>query len=164
MTRNLTLLPPETWRTFARTASRERLAAVLDGFVFDAPAPWHDPASIVTAVEEGPRTAAPRPAPPRASAPDPGLSEDASADGGAAAERLRGVAEQILRGRDRVAVEDVLAEAGDWPTSRRLFADLSSAHLHPDLPYRLTWSAGLRPRPGDSPSWLSHGHFERTPS
>jgi hypothetical protein len=163
-TRKLTLLAPETWRTFARTASRERLAAVLDGFVFDAAAPWHGPAAIVTAVEEGPRTTAPRPAPPRASVADPGLSEDASADGGAAVARLRTVAEQVLRGRDRVAVHDVLTDAGDWPTSRRLLADLSSAHLHPDLPYRLTWSAELRPRPGDSPSWLSHGDFERTPS
>jgi hypothetical protein len=163
-TRNLTLLPPETWRTFARTASRERLAAVLDGFMFDAPAPWHEPAAIVTAVEEGPRTTAPRPAPPRPSLPDPGLSEDASAAGGGAVERLRSAAEHVLRGRDRVAVHDVLSEAGDWPAARRLFADLSSAHLHPQLPYRLTWSAHLDPRPGDAPSWLSHGHFERTPS
>ncbi|TDC53519.1 hypothetical protein E1281_17580, partial [Actinomadura sp. KC345] len=54
-TRNLTLLPPETWRTFTRTASREDLAAVLDGFVFDAAAPWHEPSAVVTAVEDGPR-------------------------------------------------------------------------------------------------------------
>ncbi|WP_119731099.1 hypothetical protein [Thermomonospora amylolytica] len=158
-TRNLTLLPPETWRTFARTASREELAAVLDGFVFDAPAPWHDPAAIVTAVEEGPRSTPPRPAPPRPSIPDPGLAgrpPAARSDD----DRLVMVAEQVLRGRDRVELREVLDR--DWPAARRLLADLSSAHLRPDLPYRLVWSDGLRPRPGASPSWLSDGVFERT--
>lgn len=160
-TRNLTLLPPETWRTFARTASREQLAAVLDGFVFDAAAAWHDPAAIVTAVEDGPRTTPPRPSPPRPSLPDPGLSEDTAADD-SAAQRLARVAEQVLRGRDRVDVHEVLTQ--DWAAARRLLADLSAAHLHPELPYRLVWSDGLHPRPGGSPSWLSEGVFERTVS
>ncbi|SEG06501.1 hypothetical protein SAMN04489712_10379 [Thermomonospora echinospora] len=157
-TRNLTLLPPETWRTYARTASREELAGVLDGFVFDAPAPWHDPAAIVTAVQEGPRTTPPRPAPPRPSVPDPGLSDRTPADR-SEADRLAGIAEQVLRGRDRVEVHQVLNR--DWATARRLLADLSAAHLHPELPYRLVWSDGLRARPGSSPSWLSDGVFER---
>jgi hypothetical protein len=162
-TRNLTLLPPETWRTFARTASRERLAAVLDGFVFDAAAPWHDPAAIVAAVDEGPRATAARPAPPRASLPDPGLSSDASrAD--EAEERLRGIAEQVLRGRDRVELHALLTGSGDWASARRLFADLTSAHLHPALPYRIVWADQLEARAKGSPSWLSHGTFERTPS
>ncbi|MFB4314541.1 hypothetical protein [Actinomadura sp. 21ATH] len=159
MTRNLTLLPPETWRTFARTASREELAGVLDGFVFDAPAPWHEPSAVVTAVEDGPRTTPPRPAPPRASVPDPGLSDDPGGDA-AAAERLRAVAEQVLRGRDRVAVEDLLAQ--DWVAARRVLADLSSVHLHPELPYRLVWSDGLAARPDGLPSWVTPGVFERT--
>ncbi|TDD61448.1 hypothetical protein E1293_44905 [Actinomadura darangshiensis] len=158
-TRNLTLLPPETWRTFTRTASREDLAAVLDGFVFDAPAPWHEPSAVVTAVEDGPRATPPRPAPPRASVPDPGLSGDTGSDT-AALERLRGIAEQILRGRDRIAVEDVLAQ--DWVTARRMLADLSSIHLHPELPYRLTWSDGLTANPQDAPTWITPGSFERT--
>ncbi|MFD0691702.1 hypothetical protein [Actinomadura fibrosa] len=158
-TRNLTLLPPETWRTFARTASREDLAAVLEGFVFDAAAPWHEPSAVVAAVEDGPRATPPRPAPPRPSVPDPGLSDDTGSDG-AAVERLRAVAEQTLRGNDRVAVEDVLVE--DWAASRRLLADLSSAHLHPELPYRLVWSDALDVRPGGSPTWVTPGWFERT--
>lgn len=158
-TRNLTLLPPETWRTFSRTASREDLAAVLDGFVFDAAAPWHEPAAIVTAVEDGPRSTPPRPAPPRASLPDSGLSEDAGSDG-AEAERLRTVAEEVLRGRDAIAVEDLLDR--DWVTARRVLADLSSAHLHPELPYRLVWSDGLTARLDGSPTWVSPGVFERT--
>src|SRR5690606_23684747 len=78
--RPLPLLPPEPWRTFARPAPRERLAAVLDGFVFDAAAPWHEPAAVVTAVEDGPRATPPRPAPPRPSVPDPGLSDDTGSD------------------------------------------------------------------------------------
>ncbi|MFC6886493.1 MULTISPECIES: hypothetical protein [Actinomadura] len=158
-TRNLTLLPPETWRTFSRTASRDDLAAVLDGFVFDAAAPWHEPAAIVTAVEDGPRSTPPRPAPPRASLPDNGLSEDAGSDG-VEAERLRTVAEEVLRGRDAIAVEDLLDR--DWVTARRVLADLSSAHLHPELPYRLVWSDGLTARLDGSPTWVSPGVFERT--
>jgi hypothetical protein len=161
-TRNLTLLPPETWRTFARTASKSQLAAVLDGFVFDAPAPWHDPAAIVTAVDEGPRAVAARPVPPRASVPDPGLSSEVTA-ADEAADRLRTVAEGVLRGGTSVPIEEVLAGAGDWPSARRIFADLSAAHLHPDLPYRIIWSDELAPRLDSSPSWLSHGTFERTP-
>ncbi|MFC5746461.1 hypothetical protein [Actinomadura rugatobispora] len=158
-TRNLTLLPPETWRTFARTASREELAGILDGFVFDAAAPWHEPSAVVTAVEDGPRTTPPRPAPPRASLPDRGLSDDTGGDA-AAVERLRGVAEQVLRGRDRVAVEEVLAQ--DWVAARRLLSDLSSVNLHPELPYRLVWSDGLHARPDGVPSWVTPGVFERT--
>jgi len=158
-TRNLTLLPAESWRTFARTASREELAAVLEGFVFDAPAPWHDPAAIVAAVQEGPRTVPPRPAPPRPAVPDAGLVERVPA-GRSETDRLAAVAEQVLRGRDRVPVGEVLER--DWPAARRLLADLSAAHLRPELPYRLVWSDGLRVRPDGSPSWLSDGVFERT--
>ena len=160
-TRNLTLLPPETWRTFARTATRAQLAGVLESFVFDAAAPWHDPAAIVTAVDEGPRAAAARPAPPRASLPDPGLSSDtATAD--ESVTRLRTVAEDVLRGRSAAQISEVLAEAGDWPSARRVFADLSAAHLHPELPYRIVWSDALTPQPDGSPSWLPEGTFERT--
>ncbi|MBO2455486.1 hypothetical protein J4573_50995 [Actinomadura barringtoniae] len=158
-TRNLTLLPPETWRTFARTATRDDLAAVLDGFVFDAAAPWHEPAAVVTAVEDGPRATPPRPAPPRPSVPDHGLSDETGGDR-AALERLREIAEQVLRGRDRVAVEEVLDR--DWVAGRRMLADLSSVHLHPELPYRLVWSDGLAVRPDGAPTWMSPGVFERT--
>ncbi|GAA0282358.1 hypothetical protein GCM10009527_093230 [Actinomadura nitritigenes] len=158
-TRNLTLLPPETWRTFSRTAGREELAAVLDGFVFDAAAPWHEPSAVVTAVEDGPRATPPRPAPPRPSVPDTGLSSETGSDI-TAMERLRAMAEEVLRGRDRVAVHDVLAQ--DWVTARRTLADLSSAHLHPELPYRLVWSDGLDVRPDGAPTWVTPGWFERT--
>ncbi|WP_308250868.1 hypothetical protein, partial [Nonomuraea rhizosphaerae] len=92
-TRNLTLLPTETWRTFAQTASRERLAAVLDGFVFDAPAPWHDPAAIARAVDEAPRPVPAQPTPPRSNLPDPGPDGSLSASPEAAVARLAEVAE-----------------------------------------------------------------------
>ncbi|WP_019631564.1 hypothetical protein [Actinomadura atramentaria] len=158
LTRNLTLLPPETWRTFARTASRDELAAVLDGFVFDAPAPWHEPAAVVAAVADAPRAVPARPAPPRAALPDGGLADRADA-GSAEADRLRDVAERVLRGRDRAPVEALLD--GDWAAARRLLADLSAAHLRPELPYRLVWSDGLAARPDAAPAWLSSGVFER---
>jgi hypothetical protein len=70
------------------------------------------------------------------------------------------MAEEVLRGRDRVAVHDVLAQ--DWVTARRTLSDLSSAHLHPELPYRLVWSDGLDVRPDGAPTWVTPGWFERT--
>ncbi|MEU4327100.1 hypothetical protein [Nonomuraea dietziae] len=159
-TRNLTLLPSETWRTFAQTASRERLAAVLDGFVFDAPAPWHDPAAIVRAVDESPRPAPAQPTPPRSDLPDPGPADSLDRSPGAAVERLAELAESALGGADRVALSDLLAS--DWPAARRLLADLTSVDLRPELPYRLTWSDELSVDPSHEPAWLSHGFLERT--
>ncbi len=157
-TRNLTLLPAETWRTFAQTAPKERLAAVLDGFVFDAPAPWHDPAAIATAVDEAPRPAPVRPAPPRSPLPDSGPVESAG-DGVAGLDRLAAVAESALAGRTAVPLEEVLT--GDWASMRRVLADLASADLRPELPYRLRWSDGLRADPAGHPSWSSDGTLER---
>ncbi|RBQ19866.1 hypothetical protein DP939_12195 [Spongiactinospora rosea] len=161
-TRNLTLLPSETWRTFTQTASKERLAAVLDGFVFDAPAPWHDPAEIVHAVDEAPRPAPVAPTPPRSALPDDGPAD--SLDGGTAGalRRLAEVAEEALAGRDSVPVQDLLAHSGEWVSARRLLADLAAADLNPELPYRLHWSGALTAAPGAEPAWLSHGHLERT--
>ncbi|MEV2268244.1 hypothetical protein [Nonomuraea africana] len=159
-TRNLTLLPSETWRTFAQTASKERLAAVLDGFVFDAPAPWHDPAAIVRAVDESPRPAPAQPTPPRSDLPDPGPADSLDRSPGAAVERLTELAESALGGADRVALADLLA--ADWPAARRLLADLTSVDLRPELPYRLTWSDELTVDPEHEPAWLSHGFLERT--
>ncbi|MEU7897724.1 hypothetical protein AB0B45_33305 [Nonomuraea sp. NPDC049152] len=159
-TRNLTLLPSETWRTFSQTASKERLAAVLDGFVFDAPAPWHDPAAIVRAVDESPRPAPAQPTPPRSDLPDPGPADSLDRSPGAAVERLAEVAESVLGGADRVALAGLLGS--DWASARRLLADLTSVDLRPELPYRLVWSDELTADPSHEPAWLSHGFLERT--
>ncbi|RJL34616.1 hypothetical protein D5H75_06390 [Bailinhaonella thermotolerans] len=161
-TRNLTLLPPETWRTFAQTASRERLAAVLDGFVFDAPAPWHDPSDIVRAVDEAPRPAPARPSPPRSDLPDPGAAAADARSDTSVLDRLTAIAEGALGGADSVPVADALRAAGDWPAARRLLADLATADLRPELPYRLRWADGLAADPGSPLSWASHGVFERS--
>lgn len=160
-TRNLTLLPAETWRTFAQTASKERLASVLDGFVFDAPAPWHDPAAIVRAVDESPRPAPAQPTPPRSALPDPGPA-DTHSPGTDGLDRLTAVAEAALAGRSTARLEELLTANGEWVSARRLLADLVSADLRPDSPYRLRWSDGLTADPGGEPAWLSHGHLERT--
>ena len=159
-TRNLTLLPTETWRTFAQTAPKERLAAVLDGFVFDAPAPWHDPAAIARAVDEAPRPAPAQPTPPRSTLPDPGPDDSLDGPPEAGVERLRELAESLLGEESRVALADVLGP--DWATARRVLSDLTTADLRPELPYRLVWSGGLTIDPSREPSWLSHGHLERT--
>ncbi|GAA0913442.1 hypothetical protein GCM10009560_05540 [Nonomuraea longicatena] len=158
-TRNLTLLPTETWRTFAQTASKERLAAVLDGFVFDAPAPWHDPAAIARAVDEAPRPVPAQPTPPRSTLPDDGPSGSLDQSPGAALERLVQVAESLLGGGDRVALAEAVRD--DWAAARRLLSDLTSIDLRPELPYRLTWSDTLSVDPGREPAWLSHGFLER---
>ncbi|MFF4414083.1 hypothetical protein ACFYY8_16235 [Streptosporangium sp. NPDC001559] len=160
-TRNLTLLPAETWRTFAQTASRERLAAVLDGFVFDVPAPWHDPAAIVRAVDESPRPAPAQPTPPRSALPDPGPA-DSHEPGGGGLDHLTAVAEAALAGRPSARLEELLTADGEWVSARRLLADLVSADLRPESPYRLRWSDALTADPDGEPSWLSHGLLERT--
>ncbi|MEV6029719.1 hypothetical protein AB0L65_01145 [Nonomuraea sp. NPDC052116] len=159
-TRNLTLLPTETWRTFSQTASREQLAAVLDGFVFDVPAPWHDPAAIARAVDEAPRPAPAQPTPPRSNLPDPGPGDSLDTSLSAAMERLREVAESLLGGAPQVALADVLGS--DWPSARRVLADLTTVDLRPELPYRLRWSDGISIDPDREPTWLSQGYLERT--
>jgi hypothetical protein len=54
----------------------------------------------------------------------------------AEAERLAGVAEEVLGGRDDVAVEQLLSGT-DWVTARRALADLVSASNNARLGYRL---------------------------
>ncbi|MFI6496211.1 hypothetical protein [Nonomuraea typhae] len=159
-TRNLTLLPTETWRTFAQTASRERLAAVLDGFLFDAPAPWHDPAAIARAVDEAPRPVPAQPTPPRSDLPDPGPADSLDGSPDAVTTRLTELAESLLGRSTRIRLAD--AAGADWPSARRLLADLTSIDLRPELPYRLTWSDELTVDPAREPAWLSHGFLERT--
>jgi hypothetical protein len=161
-TRNLTLLPTETWRTFAQTASKERLAAVLDGFLFDAPAPWHDPAAIVRAVDESPRPAPVQPTPPRSALPDDGPGDALAPGDDATAGRLAELAEELLGEGDVAAVDIALGEAGEWVVARRLLADLASIDLRPELPYALRWSDELVADPAGRPTWLSRGRLERT--
>ena len=159
-TRNLALLPSETWRSYAQTASADQLASVLDSFVFDAPAGWHSPSDVVTAVEEVPRAVPPHPAPARAAVPDGGLLDTRSDSAPGAVDRLRQIAESTLGGSEEVSLEALLT-AGDWTSTRRLLADLTSADLHPELPYRLHWGDTMTARPGEEPSWLTGGVFRR---
>src|SRR5579875_3275606 len=65
-TRALGLLPAETWVSFARGAPVADLAAVLDGFVFDAPAPWFSAQGLAEAVESARQAGGTRLRPPRA--------------------------------------------------------------------------------------------------
>jgi hypothetical protein len=156
-TRALGLLPIETWISFARTANPDRLAAVLDGFLFDAPAPWFDPQEIIEAVATGRSDLAQRIPPPRdedASAPtEPAASDDT--------ERTGQLAEEALGGQTEASVEAILDAAGDWPAARRTLADLTAAHHHPDLPYELAWADGLRVDPSTGTNWVSEGTFRR---
>ncbi|HUR06182.1 MAG TPA: hypothetical protein VM347_26785, partial [Nonomuraea sp.] len=137
----------------------ERLAAVLDGFVFDAPAPWHDPAAIARAVDEAPRPVPAQPTPPRSTLPDQGPEDSLGSSPSAAIERLTEVAESLLGSSSRVALAGVLRS--DWPSARRLLADLTTVDLRPELPYRLVWADDLTISPGEEPAWLSHGFLER---
>jgi hypothetical protein len=157
--RALDLLPPEMWRRFARRASVDELAAVLADQVFDAPASWHDAADLAEAVAGTSQPTSGRTTPPRSRVPD-GDEQPSDEWSDAEAERLAGVAEEILGDRDSVAVEQLLSGT-DWVTARRVLADLVAASNNDRLGYRLAWSSAVEVRPGSVPSWLTHGVFER---
>lgn len=159
-TRGLGLLPVETWRTFAKDSDAGTLAAVLDRYVFDAPAPWFSPQALIEAVESGRQVSTARIPPPRPddaeSTPegDLGIVDDA--------DELRGIAERILAGADSVNIVDVLRDASDWLAARRVLAGLTAIHHHLDLAYEIVWSDGLRIDVEATPSWVSHGQFRRS--
>ncbi|MBV9793101.1 MAG: hypothetical protein JO016_04105 [Actinobacteria bacterium] len=157
-TRALGLLPAEEWRTFARTADTERLGAVLDGFVFDAPAPWFDPQVMTEAVETGGRPDTARMPPPRpVGDADPTETSPATDQ-----DTIRATVEDLLATRDFVEVNEVLRMAPDWAAARRLLAQLTAAHHDPALPYALTWAEGLDVAEAASPAWVTPGRLTRT--
>jgi hypothetical protein len=154
-TRALGLLPAEEWRTFARTAGTEELAAVLDTFAFDAPAPWFDPQAMTEAVESGGQPEVTRTPPPRPAA------EGAEAAGPVPDDQAGATVAELL-GRSRSAdVAALLRAAPDWAGARRILAQLTAADCDPALPYSLTWADGLVVTEEGSPSWVTHGRFER---
>lgn len=158
-TRALGLLPVEAWRTFGRESSPEVLAAVLDRFVFDAPAPWFSPQALVEAVEAGRQISTARVPPPRSDDAEPAPEADAGiADD---VEELRAIAERLLEDSDSVSVVDVLGDADDWMSARRMLAEVTAINHHPDLDYELVWHDGLRIEVATSPSWMSYGRFRR---
>jgi hypothetical protein len=156
-TRALGLLPIETWLTFTRGSEPDVLASVLDGLLFDAAAPDFSPQTMLEAVETGRRSGTARMAPPRP-------TEDAVAPESAAAtdrEELRAEAERVLAGRDSVDIVEVVDNAGDWITARRVLAELTAAHLHDELDYELVWSDGMRIDPNAGTPWATEGVFRR---
>ncbi|WP_245975695.1 hypothetical protein [Amycolatopsis palatopharyngis] len=158
-TRALGLLPVEAWRTFGRESSPAVLAAVLDRFVFDAPAPWFSPQALIEAVEAGRQVTTARVPPPRSDDAEP----EPEADTGIAddVEELRAIAERLLADSDSVSVVEVLDDAGDWMSARRVLAEVTAIHHHPDLDYELVWRDGVRIEVAASPSWTSDGRFRR---
>jgi hypothetical protein len=161
-TRALGLLPAEEWRTFARTADTARLGAVLDTFVFDAPAPWFDPQAMTEAVESGGQPDTTRIPPPRPA--DPGAG-DAADPGDAPADHDGTTKAESLLGPDGSRdVAALLRAAPDWPSARRILAQLTAAHHDPALPYTLSWAEGLDVAVDDSPAWVSRGQFRRNAS
>lgn len=158
-TRALGLLSVESWLSFARTASEDDLAGVLDSFAFDAPAPWFSPTLLTQAVEAGRSAGTVRQPPPRPESSAPAPERDIVPADDAA--RLRDTAERLLSGADAVDVASALDDTDDWPAARRLLAELTAIHHHPDLEYELTWSDGLRIDVDGSPSWVSDGTFRR---
>jgi hypothetical protein len=161
-TRALGLLPVEAWLTFAREADANALAGVLDGFLFDAPAPWFAADTLIEAVESAQHTTPVRITPPRPQTDSGVPAENVVPD--AEADRLRTVAERLLGDRAEVTVTDLLDEIGDWPGGRRLLADLTAMHLHDTLPYELCWSDRLRIDVERSLSWVTDARFARVGS
>ncbi|MEV8376639.1 hypothetical protein AB0P21_28095 [Kribbella sp. NPDC056861] len=156
-TRALGLLPIETWLTFTRSSDTDVLAGVLDGLLFDAAAPDFSPEGMLEAVESGRRTGTARMAPPRPS------SETDAPESAAATDRedLRAQAERILAGQSSVSIVDVVDDAGDWVTARRVLAELTAAHLHDELDYELVWGDGMRIDPAAGTPWATEGSFRR---
>ena len=159
-TRALGLLPAEEWRSFARTADTERLGAVLDTFVFDAPAPWFAPQVMTEAVESGGRPDTARMPPPRpagdtdpADGPESGPVVDQDA--------IRRTVEDLLGTENSVEIEDVMRVAPDWEAARRVLAQLTAAHHDPELPYSLSWGEGLSVAESGSPAWVTPGRLVR---
>jgi hypothetical protein len=158
-TRALGLLPAEEWRTFARTADTERLGAVLDTFVFDAPAPWFDPQVMTEAVESGGRPDTTRMPPPRPA----GDGDEAESEATPLTDQdaIRSTVEGLLAHRPSVKIEDVMRRAPDWEAARRILAQLTAAHHDPELPYSLTWGEGLEVAEEASPAWVTPGRLIR---
>ncbi len=161
-TRALGLLPPERWRSFARASSAARLAAALDGLLFDAPAPQFPVEALLDAVEEGLDADSGRVPPPRPRVGDePAPNEhDADVEG----PRLAELAEQLLAGQDRVAVAALMRDAGAWLPARRVLSQLVAIHHRDELPYALEWGDGLRVDPDPMLTWVTDGWFGRTGS
>ena len=161
-TRALGLLPVETWRTFARTADVDQLAAVLDGLLFDAPSPWFSPQAIGAALASSEQAAPVRTPPPR-----PVTGGDDGTDGdrrtGDDAPDLRDLVAGLLAGRDEVTLDDLLGAGDGWPAGRRLLARLTAAHHHPDVDVELVWGDGLHVDPGAPVPWVSAGVLRATP-
>ncbi len=155
-TQALGLLPVESWRSFAREATKEELAAVLTEFSFDAPAPWFSPGTLIDAVAAGHSGTIARIPPPRPAEAAPPASAEPSDDHAA----LRVQAEAILGAAEQVDLAPLLRGLGDWPSARRVLAELTACHQHPELPYELRWSDQLEVQPG-TPSWASAGTFRR---
>jgi hypothetical protein len=161
-TRALGLLPAEEWRTFARTADVARLGAVLETFVFDAPAPWFDPQAMTEAVETGGRPEAARIPPPRpAGDGDVSPADDAVPGSAGDQDRTREAVEELLAGSGAADVCGLLRAAPDWASARRVLAQMTAAHHDPDLPYTLSWEDGLDAADDDSPAWVTRGQFRR---
>lgn len=158
-TRALGLLPPERWRSFARDSTAERLAAALDGLLFDAPAPHFAVEALLEAVEEGLQTDSGRVLPPR-----PRVDEEAPPsehDVDVECSRLAEVAEGLLVGQNRVTVAFLLQEAGEWLSARRVLSQLVAIHHRDELPYALEWGDGLRIDPDTTRTWVTDGWFGR---
>ena len=158
-TRALGLLPTERWRTFARDSSTAGLAHALDGLLFDAPEPFFTADDLLGAVEEGLQSDSARVPPPRPRVDDepPPTEVDVDPEATLLAQR----AEELLAGRDVVTVAQLLADAGDWPTSRRVLSDVTAIHLRPELPYTVTWGDGWRVDVTSTRTWVSDGWFRR---
>jgi hypothetical protein len=158
-TRALGLLQPERWRCFARDSTPERLAAALDGLLFDAPAPHFPLEALLDAVEEGLQADSGRVPPPRSRVDDePRPTEhDVDLEG----PRLAELAEQLLAGQDRVTVAGLLKDAGEWLPARRVLSQLVAIHHRDELPYMLEWNDGLRVDPESTRTWVTDGWFGR---
>jgi hypothetical protein len=159
-TRALGLLPAERWRSFARDSDVATLAGALDGLLFDAPAPQFSVDALLDAVEEGLQAEGARLPPPRSGIDEGPLPDEHDAD--AESLRLAVLAEELLADRARVAVAQLLQDAGEWLAARRVLSQLTAIHNRDELPYALSWGDGLRIDVETTRTWITDGWFGRT--
>ncbi|WP_307961829.1 hypothetical protein [Salinispora arenicola] len=118
-------------------------------------------AALIEAVEAGRQISTARVPPPRSD--DAESAPEAAADIADDVEILRAIAERLLADANSVSVVDVLDDAGDWKSARRVLAEVTAIHHHPELDYELVWRERVRIDVAASPSRTSQALPARQP-
>ncbi len=141
--RDFSLLDPEEYLTASIEATPTPLAEVLDGTVFDLPAPWVDASSVITALEAYAPRARPHrrpPTPPDVGDDDP--LERIEALAAAELHRRELAAESLLQGADNTDLTGTL-RGQPWSSSARMLSDLLALDVERTSPFTVAFGDSL---------------------